>query len=105
MKFKIPASFQLFGQTITVKKVPQMASMNGTIGEARLHANSILLQESVDGFKMHQSQMEQTFFHELVHLLVGFMGQKELMEDEIFVDTFAHLLHQALTTMEYKETK
>lgn len=56
-----------------------------------------------------QEQLEHAFFHELVHFILWFSGPsykgtKEYMhQDEDFVDLTAHLLQQALATMEYED--
>ena len=48
------------------------------------------------------SSIEHTFIHELVHMCLYHTEQYELGKNEGFVDAFAGLLHQALTTMEYE---
>jgi len=101
MTIKIPKKFQLFGQTIEVKTLPHLTSDNGTLGEAILGNNKIVLQESVDGRKLNREQLEWVFLHELTHMILFHMGEKELVTDEQWVDFFARLLHQALKTMEY----
>ena len=44
------------------------------------------------------SLQEQNFFHELEHMILELLGEKELSENEQFVDCHAQLLYQALTT-------
>ena len=102
--FKVPSAFQLFGQRITVKRVANLVSSHSAVGEARLASNEIFLQENVDGLRVPETQIAQTFFHELLHFCFGFIGQTELEKDEVLVDNLAQLLHQAMTSMEY-ETK
>ena len=41
--------------------------------------------------------MEHVYLHELTHVVLAAMGHK-LQTNEAFVDTFAGLCHQALTT-------
>ena len=103
MNIKIPKSFQLFGQTITVHFVPHLASENGNIGEARLGENKIYLQDNVEGRKMSKEQIEWVFLHELTHMIFSHMGEDELTQNEILVDNFSRLLHQSLKTMKYKD--
>ena len=43
----------------------------------------------------------QVFLHELVHCILYEMVS-DLRTNEVFVDTFSSLLHQALTSAEYK---
>lgn len=101
MKIKIPKTFQLFGQTITVEFVSHLTSENGTLGEARIGQNKIVIQANVDGKKMSSEQSEWVFIHELTHMVLHHMGQEDLCEDEQFVDTFAKLLHQSFKTMTF----
>jgi predicted SprT family Zn-dependent metalloprotease len=49
-----------------------------------------------------QAGVEQTFCHELTHSILYAMGELKLYANEKFVDLFGHLLHQALTTQEFK---
>lgn len=46
--------------------------------------------------------LQHTFLHELTHAVLTAMGRRKLNEDEEFVDAFSALLHQALTSAEYK---
>lgn len=105
MNFKIPKSFQLHGQTIEVLQVDHIGSESGTLGEARLAKNQVVLQNNASGFTRSDTQIEQTFLHELVHFILIHLGQNELCDEEAFVDGFAHLLHQALGSMTYGPVK
>jgi hypothetical protein len=97
---RIPQSFMLHGQKISVIYEPPLVYKNGNRGEARFSTNQIALQNNSDGNPIPQSSIEQTFCHEMVHYILNEMGNK-LKDDERFVDLFASLLHQALVTMEY----
>jgi len=41
---------------------------------------------------------EQAYWHELVHWILFIMNEHELRDNEKFVDTFGHLLYQAIDT-------
>lgn len=43
-----------------------------------------------------------TFFHELIHVILDNMGEKELSANEKFVCTFAGFLTESMTTEQYK---
>ena len=105
MSFRIPKRFKLLGQTIEVSLVDHIASQNGTLGEARTTQNSILLQKSVDGFPLPESQRLHIFWHEAIHHVLEAMGQHELTSEEPFVDLLAGMIHQVVTTMEYDDPK
>lgn len=99
---KIPKRFKLLGHTITVEYDSMLDGRNGCIGEARYTTNSIALQPNTDTFNRPVSQQEQVFLHELTHHILNEMNEHELRGNEKFVDIFASLLHQALTSMEYE---
>lgn len=104
-RFKIPSAFMLHGQTIKVKRVNHIITENNTLGEAHLGRNFIYLQNSIEGRKLTTEQIEQTFIHELVHMILFHAGQEELTVDEAFVELVSNLLHQALTTSIYDKEK
>ena len=98
---RIPKSFQLFGQTITVEWLDRLIEDQDAVGEAHYRANRIVLQRNNDGIARPQTQSEATFCHELVHWIFFMMNEDDLRKNEKLVDVFGRLLHQALTTMEY----
>ena len=99
--FKIPARFQLFGHTIEVEWQDTLIDKSNNSGQARYREYKILLQS---GDERHHnrpdSDREQVFCHELVHWILSQMNDDKY-DNEVFVDVFASLLHQALTTMEH----
>ena len=99
--FPIPKSFQLHGQTIHVVMDDNLGSMQGNRGEVRSGYNEIRLQPAVKGDPQPPSKIEQAFLHELVHAILNHM-ESESENDEKFVNLFANLLHQALSSAEYK---
>lgn len=98
----IPRRLKLLGRTITVEYDPMLDGRDGTVGEARYTSDSIALQPNTDTFRRPQTQLEQVFLHELVHYILNEMNEYDLRSNEKFVDVFAGLLHQALTTMEFE---
>jgi hypothetical protein len=96
----IPVSFMLHGQNIEVVFDDSLCAREGNRGENHNGYNKIMLQSHVAGEPQPQSWIEQAFTHELVHDILFHM-ESEKNEDEKFVNLFASLLHQALTTAEY----
>jgi predicted SprT family Zn-dependent metalloprotease len=96
---KIPKEFKLFGQTIKIKYVDRLVDGEDSTGQARYREGIILIQKNNKGIHRNKEQVEQTFLHELVHYILQKMGKHDLQNNEEFVDVFAGLLHQALTTM------
>lgn len=91
----IPKRFQLLGHVITVRIVPKSRWRHKDavgIWEPDKLRISIL-----GGQPM--TALGQCFCHELTHAMLDMMSHK-LSRDEQFVDQFAHLLHNALTTFE-----
>lgn len=91
----IPKRFQLLGHVITVRIVPKSRWRHKDavgIWEPDKLRISIL-----GGQPM--TALGQCFCHELTHAMLDMMSHK-LSRDEQFVDQYAHLLHNALTTFE-----
>jgi hypothetical protein len=97
-------SFQLHGQTINVIWDEALQNKTDARGEAHLRNNEIHLQSHTDSVPTPISDIEQAFCHELVHWVLNQMNHK-LNNNEPFVNLFASLLHQALTTAEYEKGK
>lgn len=95
MKYNIPKSFPIGGQTITVK-VQKTIDVEGAIGAYKAIDNEILVQTHLQGKLMPRSQVEQTFYHEFVHCLFDHCRQDELCSNEELVDLMGELLYQAL---------
>ena len=97
---QIPKQFKLFGQTITVEWDKTLVQQNDETGQARYRDNKIVMQPSTGSIPIPHSQLEQTFCHEWVHHILVAMGEKDLAQNEQFVDTFARLLHQSIISMD-----
>ncbi len=96
---KIPKSFELFGETITVVFKDDLIFEEDSKGSARFRRNEICLQTKEDS--RPDSQVQQVFFHELVHWMFHLLNYDKFCEDEQLVDTFSRLLYQALKTAKY----
>ena len=105
---KIPKRFQLLGQTINVVWIEDMTDSTDCAGVASYRRNEIRIQPNTPSNPRTESNIEHTFYHELVHWILYFAGGyykggEHLHKDEQLVDMAAGLLHQALSTMEYDE--
>jgi len=98
---RIPKSFQLHAQKINIVQDNQLEHVTGNMGEARYRVNEIALQPNNKGVEYPSSQLEQVFYHELVHWILHHMEEKDLRSNEKFVEGFSQLLHQALITAKY----
>ena len=84
------------GRTWTVEQDSQQCEHQRDMGICQSNRNKILLLSKLEGEDMPKDEVEQTFFHELIHAVLFTMGKDKLNNDEKFVDVFAGLLHQAL---------
>jgi len=99
-EFIIPTSFSLFARKINVVFREDLSEDCECIGRVNYRKNLIELQPGSIGSE-ERTDVIDTFFHELIHFLLYAMGERELKENEKFVDVLGRLLHQALTSMEY----
>jgi len=99
---KIPKRFKLHGHTITVEYSIDLRDEDDAVGKASYRGQKIILQPICVGYSRPKTSIEQTFLHELTHHILHEMAEYDMMNNEKFVDLFSALLHQALTTMEYK---
>jgi hypothetical protein len=98
----IPKRGMLHGQVIEVSTDKGMGAMRSINGETQPDYNYLKVQPATTGNPRPQTQVEQTYLHELVHLIFYHAGLIELYKDEQTVDLIASLLHQFLATAEYK---
>ncbi len=91
----IPKSFNLAGHTYSVEVVDEDEWIDDdSVGLCLQERQTILIRGILtDSTKQH------TFCHELVHAILHAMGEKDLDDDEQFVDLFGSLLHQVWTTV------
>ena len=95
---RIPKRFTLHGQVVEVVFDSSVDFRNDNRGEAQFRVNRIALAPRTDAAPKPETQVEQTFCHELMHYISHHAG---VDLDERDVDLMGHLLHQALTTAEY----
>lgn len=100
---RIPRSFQLHGLTIKVVYKDDLLEIHDSVGMAHYRTSEIYLQSLSKQINRTKESQEQWFCHELVHFILQKMGKNKLQGDESFVDVFASLLHQSLTTAKYEE--
>lgn len=97
----------MFAQTIEVVFKPEeFTDKDGRYGFASYRLNQIQLRPSVSTHPITEMQLEQNFYHELMHFILYYAGASYsakadyMHQDEGFVETCAGLLHQALSTFE-----
>ena len=95
---KIPKQFNILGYTIDVVYEDDRLNERQLLGQASPNFAKISLRKQVEGKVLPKATLEHTYLHEVVHIVLKAMGEDELYENEKFVDLFAGLLHQILTT-------
>lgn len=94
----IPTTFKILGHTVNVSFNSQRTDDKNALGCLEPDLNTITLADVSKGKQMPKSSIEHTYLHEVVHLILSHMGEDDLYKNEKFVDLFAGLLHQVLST-------
>ncbi len=101
---KIPTRYQVGGTEVEVRRVERCE--NNSIGKTYLCAGFIEIAETFNkDLKQSESSKVNTFYHELVHTILGTMGEFELNDNEKFVNTFASFLTEAMKDAYFTECK
>lgn len=90
----IPGKFMLFGHEWSVEFDPMIAMREQLIGKCDYEKKKITLQPNCDEYKLAESIVEQTLYHELIHAIFNELGLSELGSDEKIVDPISQLLYQ-----------
>lgn len=96
---RIPKRFKLASIPVEIEIDNDFAKKHQCAGQS-LYAEQKII---IDATAMPIESTLETLAHEAVHWILFIMNEHKLRNNEKFVDTFAHLLTQALTTMEYEE--
>jgi hypothetical protein len=101
MNYKIPKSFELFGNTIKVSFNKSKTRELSALGAFSSNINELILTDICDQGKLPKDVIYQTFLHELTHAILFKLSKDDIAKDEIFVEQFAQLLYQYLKTAKY----
>ena len=97
---KIPARIKVGGQTIEVRKVERLD--RNYLGECRVAEGVIEIAEKYNrNTPVSETCQINSFFHEVVHSILGTMGEDELNNNEKFVCTFSSFLTEIFLSAEY----
>lgn len=100
-KLKIPKSFKLFAATVNVVFDNQAQDKRGSYGTWYYDQTKIVLQDKALGDRLSHDRITDCFYHEKVHAILDSMRERELSDNERFVDVFAKLLRQSDETAIY----
>lgn len=90
-EFTIPKKVFLAGIEITVDMDSSMVNREGTLGRVDYEDQRIIIDPCAG-----KDIICQTYLHELTHYILYVMGKEDLRTDEAFVESFSHLLYQAI---------
>lgn len=96
-KNPIPVSFECMGTTFDVVRYPELMKVSNCMGQTRQNESEVLIDSSLTG-----DQLWHTYYHEIVHVILGSLGRNDLNVDEAFVDAFAGLLYQIQKTSAFE---
>jgi len=99
-----PRQIRVGGQKIEIHDVERCS--NNSVGEAHVCSGFI---EIADKFNKDESQSADsklnTFYHEMVHVILANMGENELNDNEKFVCSFAGFLTEAMVDAKFIESQ
>ena len=100
--FHIPVYLQVAGQHVDVRHVDRC--QEDEFARCSLASSEIQIAEYCrSSQKQSDYSKVNSYYHELIHLILDNMGQHELSNDEKFVSTFAGFLTEAMVTAEFEQ--
>jgi hypothetical protein len=101
-EFKIPVSFEVGGKTYKVIFDEDLSHEKNKHGECWPARTLIKLQDGTKGEKLSQDYVNETFCHELVHVILDEAGREDLSRNEKIVTPCGLILYQILKTMKFE---
>ena len=98
---KIPKRFKLFGTTYNVVFDNKRMNDMKNYGLCDYSQSLITLSDKDGHLDLSEDKIIDTFYHEKIHAILEMMQERELSDNEKFVDLFSKLLRQADETEEY----
>jgi hypothetical protein len=106
MQTDIPSSFDLLGRRVEVIFDNEKCAKEEALGLCDSDFSKIYLADNYKGKALPHQVISQNFLHEVVHCILDAMGETKLSANEKFVDLFAGMMHQILSSGLYlKEFK
>lgn len=98
---RIPNKFKLFGTTYDVVFENENLNDAKSYGDCNYSKSLIRLSTTHGVHSLSKDRILDTFYHERTHAILDMMNERDLSNDEKFVDVFSKLLRQAIETEEY----
>lgn len=99
----IPSEFEMMGHTIEVQMSETLVEDTGAYGISHFTKNLIVLQTPTREVSM--SFIVQTFFHEVAHFIMFYMGEHKLNDNEKFIDVLGNCIYQVMRTKRGKASR
>lgn len=93
----IPSAFTIAGRRIEVLRPKEI----GALGRCNHQTQTIEVAQETDGVKLAEDLQYETFWHEALHMILDASGDRDLSQDEKFVNRVSALLAQVVKTAEY----
>lgn len=98
---KIPSKFKLFATTYNVIWDNKRLNDKQVYGLSDYSKSEITLSTTEGVTELSEDKIIDTFYHERTHAILDMMHERDLSNNEKFVDVFSKLLRQADETAEY----
>jgi hypothetical protein len=98
---EIPKKFKLFGTTYDVVWDNERLNDKSVYGLSSYSASKITLSTTIGTENLSKDKIMDTFYHERTHSILDMMHERELSDNEKFVDVFSKLLRQADESAEF----
>ena len=95
-----PIKFEILGQEIDIIYRDSLSNERDANGEAHFRDNQIWIQRDVKGCPRKEEQIEETFWHEVTHIILEKLQYQKLSENEEFVGRFGSALQQVVKTLQ-----
>lgn len=91
IKKVIPSKISIGGQDIVVEFVDRLQG-SLQLGECSATGSYIKIATNTEQIPQHKQSQRNTFWHEVIHLILDNMGEYKLSQSEKFVQCFSSLL-------------
>lgn len=100
-KIKIPKKFKLFATTVNIVWNNKRLNDKATYGLTEYSKSDITLSTLDGAEELSKDRIMDTFYHERTHSILDAMNERDLSNNEKFVDVFSKLIRQADESAEF----
>lgn len=98
---EIPKKYKLFGTTVNVVWDNKRLNDKSVYGLCDYSKSEVILSTTHGIEELSEDRMMDTFYHERTHSILDAMNERDLSDNEKFVDVFSKLLRQADESAEF----